>query len=233
MSTDPQAILSRIRHIIEMSRMSQAQFARRIGLDPSNMSKHLTGKLPVTDGLINRIVADMGVSKQWLRDGTDIPFPKGGVSRLRTIESAELAEPLTASSLSGIPVYDIDVTAGAMPLERLLTEDRIVGMVSLPQINPSDVIVRVNGDSMTPVIRDGGYIAIRPITDPSIIFWGQIYVVLLDDYRMVKYLRRCPGDPSMVLLRSANEAYDDIEVRREDIRRLFIVDAVLNYDIRV
>lgn len=233
MSNDPQAILSRIRHLIEVSRMSQAQFARRIGLDPSNMSKHLTGKLPVTDGLINRIVADMGVSKQWLRDGSDIPFPKGGLTRLRTIDAPDITDPQVGSGLTGIPVYDIDVTAGAMPLERLLTEDRIVGMVSLPQINPSDVIVRVNGDSMTPVIRDGGYIAIRPITDPSIIFWGQIYVVLLDDYRMVKYLRRCPGDPGMVLLRSANEAYDDIEVRREDIRRLFIVDAVLNYDIRV
>lgn len=232
MSNDPQAILSRIRHLIEMSRMSQAQFARRIGIDPSNMSKHLTGKLPVTDGLVNRIVADMGVSKQWLRDGIDIPFPKG--SQLLSIDAAEHPELIPSTvGHQGIPVYDIDVTAGAMPLERLLTDDRIVGMVALPQINPSDVIVRVNGDSMTPVIRDGGYIAIRPITDPSIIFWGQIYVVLLDDYRMVKYLRRCPGDPSMVLLRSANEAYDDIEVRRDDIRRLFIVDAVLNYDIRV
>ncbi|MCM1336802.1 MAG: XRE family transcriptional regulator [Candidatus Amulumruptor caecigallinarius] len=230
MSTDSQAILSRIRHLIDMSRMSQAQFARRIGIDPSNMSKHLTGKLPVTDGLINRIVADMGVSKQWLRDGTDIPFPKG--RGMRTIDAAEIDD-TTISTRPAIPVYDIDVTAGAMPLERLLTEDRIVGSVALPQINPSDVIVRVNGDSMTPVIRDGGYIAIRPISDPSIIFWGQIYVVLLDDYRMVKYLRRCPDDPSMVLLRSANEAYDDIEVRRADIRRLFIVDAVLNYDIRV
>lgn len=78
MSHDSKAVLSRIRHLIEISRMSQAQFARRIGLDPSNMSKHLTGKLPVTDGLINRIVADMGVSKRWLRDGEDIPFPKGG-----------------------------------------------------------------------------------------------------------------------------------------------------------
>lgn len=154
---------------------------------------------------------------------------------MRVLEAAKTADAaeVAVGGRAGIPVYDIDVTAGAMPLERLLTHDRIVGSVSLPQINPDDVIVRVNGDSMTPVIRDGGYIAIRPISDPSIIFWGQIYVVLLDDYRMVKYLRRCPEDPSMVLLRSANEAYDDIEVRRTDIRRLFIVDAVLNYDIRV
>lgn len=220
-------IIDRIKHLITVSRMSQAEFGRRIGVDPANMSKYLSGKIPVTDRLINKIVVDLGVSKRWLRDGDDIPFAKS-----RGAEIFDHEEKIPVSAGVSVPVYDVDVTAGAMPLERLLTDDRIVGSVALPQINPDDLIVRVNGDSMEPVIRDGGYIAIRPIKDARIIFWGQIYVVMLDDYRMVKYLHRFPGDDTQVVLRSANKFYDDIEVSRSDIRGLFIVDAVINYDIR-
>ena len=85
---------------------------------------------------------------------------------------------------------------------------------------------------MSPTIQNGGYIAIRPIRDTSVIFWGQIYVVVLDDYRLVKFVRRCTSDPSMVILHSDNAAYDDMEIRRADIRSLFIVDAILNFDLR-
>ena len=35
-----------------------------------------------------------------------------------------------------------------------------------------------------------------------------------------------------MVLRSANHDYDDMEVERSDIRRLFLVEAIINYDIR-
>ncbi len=233
---DSDAVIGRIRHLISVSHLSQAEFARRIRVDPSNLSKHLSGRFPVTEGLINRIVADFGVSKPWLRDGDGIPYPKPRhavdlvAEGIQAYDEAWTAAGQSAPSL--LPVYDIDVTAGSVELSRMLTDDRIVGSVNLPQLNPDDIIVRVSGDSMSPTIRNGGYIAIRPIRDASIIFWGQIYVVVLDDYRLVKYLRRCPGDDSMVVLHSDNADYDDMEVRRSDIRNLFIVDAILNFDLR-
>ena len=68
--------------------------------------------------------------------------------------------------------------------------------------------------------------AVREVGDTSIIYWGQIYVVLLDDYRMVKYLRRHPDD-SKVVLRSANPAYDDIDVPKSAIRGLFFVSKIV------
>ena len=43
---------------------------------------------------------------------------------------------------------------------------------------------------MKPVINNGDMIAIREIKNPQLIFWGQIYVILLEDYRMVKYIRK-------------------------------------------
>lgn len=221
-------IIDRLRYLIKMSRLSQAQFARRIGMDPSNLSKCLSGKLPITEPLINRVVVDLGVSKKWLRDGTDVPYAKETHAT-----EISLQQPIQVSQArhSGVPVYDIDVTAGCAELSRMFTEDRIVGVVDLPRLNKSCRIVRVSGDSMTPVIMNGGFVAIRPLSERRNIFWGQIYVIVMEDYRMVKYLRRHP-DNSKVILHSANPDYDDMEVSRNDIIDLYLVESIINYDLR-
>ena len=80
---------------------------------------------------------------------------------------------------------------------------------------------------MVPVISDGDWLALRELANPQYVYWGQIYVVLLDDFRLVKFVRK-HSDPSMVLLRSANPAYDDMEVSRTDIREMMLVEKVLH-----
>lgn len=222
------AIAERIRYIIRLSRMNQAKFAERIGIDPSNLSKHLSGRLPISDSLINRIVVEMGVAKPWLRDGADVPFAKPVLANEIVADNPIVANNLT---LTGVPVYDIDVTAGATELSRMFTADRIVGVVDLPQLSRDSRIVHVSGDSMEPTIHNGGYIAVRRLTQRQTIFWGQIYVVVLEDFRMVKYLRR-HADDNKVVLHSANPAYDDMDIARDDILDLYIVENILNFEIR-
>lgn len=213
-------VADRIRYLIRQSRMSQSQFSKRLGIDPANLSKHLNGRLPITEGLLNRIAVDMGVSKRWLVDGSELPFSK-------SVPVPEFGGGVLGNT-TPTPIYDIDVTAGSEELTRMFTDDRIVGSIMLPKLPAGCVIVKVSGDSMTPDIADGAYIAIRPVSSLSYIFWGQIYVIVLDDYRMVKYLRRHSSDPEKVVLHSANSAYDDIDVERGDIRKLFVVETIMN-----
>lgn len=228
-----QEVAERIRFLISNQRSTQADFAKRLGIDPANLSKHLNGKLPITRGLINRIAVDMGVSKLWLATGRDLPFAKPAASLPIQISADDNDYPMQTSGMprNGIPIYDIDVTAGCMELSRQFTQDKIIGAMSIPSVSPDAVIVRVNGDSMEPEIFDGSFVAIRPVTDPSCIFWGQIYVIVMDDFRVVKHVRRHP-DPAMVILRSANDLYDDMEVPRAKIRRLYLVEAILNLKIQ-
>jgi phage repressor protein C with HTH and peptisase S24 domain len=220
-------IIDRLRYLIKLSRHTQAQFAKLINVDPSNMSKIMSDKLPISDGFINRIVVNFGVSKEWLVSGTDIPFPKGE-------HAVEITDNGTRSvskrAMTGAPIYDIDVTAGCKELSQMFTEERIIGHFDLPQISPDNPIVHVSGDSMVPRICNGAFLSIRPISDRSPISWGQIYVIVLEDYRLVKYVRRHPN-PDMVILHSANPEYDDMEIRRSDIMKLYLVEAILNYDI--
>ncbi|MDE5666197.1 MAG: XRE family transcriptional regulator [Duncaniella sp.] len=223
---DSEAIIGRVRYLMGLKRLSQRRLAALLRIDASNLSKVLNGRLPFSEGLVNRIVADLGVSKPWLRDGSGLPFDKQPIAREIRPDCVGLEQ----KSLNATPVYDLDVTAGCRSLDALFGEIRPVGAIDIPGIPPGCHILKVRGDSMMPRIVNGGYVAIRKIVDMRNIFWGQIYVVDLPEFRMVKYLRRHP-DPSMVILHSDNPAYDDMDVARDDIRSLYVVEAIINYEI--
>ncbi len=219
--------VERIKYLIKLIRKNQAQFAELIGINPSNISKVLSGKIPVSESMINRIVVNLGVSKQWLVYGTDVPFPRHqGPS---TIDSTGKRVHVNGPT-SGAPVYDIDVTAGSANLSRMLTSEHIIGRLMIPGLNPQLPVVKVSGNSMSPRINNGAYISIRQIDKNDAIFWGQIYVVMLEDYRMVKYVRR-HEDPSKLILHSENPNYDDIIIDRDKVVGMFLVETILNYEV--
>ncbi len=219
--------IDRIKYLIKLIRKNQAQFAEMIGINASNISKVLSGKIPVSDSLINRIVVNLGVSKQWLVHGTDVPFPR--YQGPATIDSNGNRVSALAGA-TGAPVYDIDVTAGSANLSRMLTSEHVVGRLMIPGLNPELPLVKVSGNSMTPRINNGAYISIRHVSYEAPILWGQIYVVILEDYRMVKYVRR-HDDPAKVILHSENPNFDDVIVDRSKIIDMFLVESILNYEV--
>lgn len=224
---DSRGVASRIKFLISGLRVTQAAFARRLGIDPANLSRALTGQSTLNMSLVNRVVADIGVSKEWLLTGEGVAYSKS--ARLPADLSPENMPCSLVDTPAGVPVYDIDVTAGCRELSLELTAERIIGRINLPSLSEDAVIVRVSGDSMDPKVKNGSYVAIRPVRDITYIHWGGIYVIILDDYRMVKFIRR-NDDRSLVTLHSANPDYDDMEVRRQDIRKLYIVEAVISCD---
>ncbi len=222
-------IIARIKYLMKEMGVRQVQFAQRIGVDTSNLSKYLNAHMPLSDSFLNRLVVNLGVSKEWLLDGTDLPFGKAVVR----VEGGNTSSGTTTDAPSGTPVYDVDVTAGnTSGRNELFATENIVGWVNLPNMSPHCRIVRVSGDSMAPVIMDGDFVAVREVSNPNQIYWGQIYVIQLDDFRLVKYLRR-HTDPNMVVLRSENPNYDDMDVRRSDIHEMFLVQHVLHLNTRL
>ena len=187
---DNSGIIDRLKYIIREMGLTQGEFAQRIGVDSSNLSKYLNGRLAVNDSLINRIVVNLGISKEWITSGTDLPYSK-----------QPAATPSDALNLHGT-------------------------------IRTTCRLGRVSGDSMQPGIRSGDFIAVRELSNLQQIFWGQIYVVVLDDYCMVKYVRR-HENPDWVILRSENPNYDDMEVRRTDIRDMMFVQHIMHVDTRM
>lgn len=217
-------IIQRIKKLMLLMGLSQGAFSMKLGISPANMSKHLSGRLPITVGLINRICLDLGVSRLWLTTGEDVPFGKNEPRRQISVGMHRESGPGR-----GVPVYDLDVTAGFGPLEQQLTTDRISGYIDLPGVlnSANECMVRVSGDSMEPSIPNGSYIAIREVAADTIV-WGKTYVVVMEEFRMVKTIRKHKNQ-KMVILHSQNADYDDIEIRRDEIIKLYIVDSVINY----
>ena len=187
-----EARIERIKELMKSMGLKQIAFAERIGMDASNFSKHMKGKLPLGDTLLNKVVVELGVSKEWLLTGEGDMWQRNARNnQLPTVTVPVGDLDMTGSTIGGARVYDLDVTAGGMARERMFADEQVIGTINMPAIHPDCCIVRVSGDSMAPVIGNGDLIAIREVRNPNLIFWGQIYVVLLDDYRMVKYVRRC------------------------------------------
>lgn len=235
---DNQEVAGRIRQLMRELNVKQLEFAEKIGIDASNLSKYLNGKIPVSEAFVNKIVVNLGVSKRWLEQGGGSPFESvvAAASPAVTVPAITMAsgaiESAERPTAHGTPVYDIDVTAGALPRARMFSDDLIIGYINLPQLDARDRIVTVSGDSMAPVIRSGDMVAIRETPNKDLIFWGQIYVVLTENFRLVKYMRRHP-DPSMVILRSENPNYDDIDMPRRDILDLMLVHDIIRFDRRL
>ncbi|MBR4828743.1 MAG: LexA family transcriptional regulator [Muribaculaceae bacterium] len=225
-------IIARIKYLMKEMGLRQVQLAERIGVDTSNLSKYLNAHMPLSDSFLNRLVVNLGVSKEWLLDGTDLPFGKTPV-RIDGTDGQLTLVNLGNGQAGGTPVYDVDATAGSSSgRNELFSSENIVGWINLPNVSPNCRIVRVSGDSMAPVIMDGDFVAVREVSNPDQIYWGQIYVVQLDDFRLVKYLRR-HTDPNMVVLRSENSNYDDMDVRRVDIHEMLLVQHVLHINSRL
>ena len=224
----PREIVERIKYLIRESRVPQYKFADRIGMNACNLSKHLGGKLPISDILLNKIVVNTGVSKRWLKTGEDTPYGKEKLPSVIVSNDDIFKTP----ARKGTPIYDIDVTAGPDSCAMAFANDNIVGSIELPGIPEDGLIVKVSGDSMQPIINNGDLVALKKVNNTDLIYWGQIYVLLLDDYRMVKFVRK-HKDKSMVILRSENPDYDDIEVKRSDIRDMMIVTNIIHVDTRM
>ena len=130
---------------------------------------------------------------------------------------------------TGTLVYDVDATCGTDIRDIDFTNDNVIGSVDLPEISKSSKIIRANGDSMEPKIYDGNRIVIREIMNWNDIYYGQIYLIVMDEYRMIKYIRRYEQDEeNYIILRSENKEYDDIKLHKSKIRKLFIVENILS-----
>ena len=164
------AAINRIKLLMSSMGLKQVAFAERIGVDASNFSKHLNGKLPLSENLYNKIVVAVGVSKEWLVSGEgDMWKTQPSSNHLPTVTIP--AGVISSSVVNGAKVYDLDVTAGGMTRERMFADEQVVGTINMPAIHPDCCIVRVSGDSMSPVIGNGDLIAIREVRNPNLIFW--------------------------------------------------------------
>lgn len=71
-----EGIIGRINELIEDFGLSQAAFAHKIDVDPSNLRKKLNGIQTITYNDIQKISQSLNVSKEWLEKGEGEKYNK-------------------------------------------------------------------------------------------------------------------------------------------------------------
>lgn len=215
-------IKDRILAFIAHNRLSVREFERRCGM--SNGYVRSLVDRPSTEKIEAILNAFPDLNKVWLLAGE-------GAMLESDITDVEIMPTPTDGAT---PIYNLDATCGADGRSIEFLQEHIIGYVNMPNVSKSASLIRANGDSMTPTINDGDFIAVREVTDMDDIFYGQIYLVITAQNRMVKYVRRYAEDEAnYVILRSANPEYDDIKMAKSKIVKMFMVENILSLQIRM
>jgi phage repressor protein C with HTH and peptisase S24 domain len=193
---------------IKLSDMSATEVAEKIGIS-RNQLYQLMKKDVLTDDYKSRLQ----------KAGIDITNVISGVKddRVPYITNRE-------SKL--IPYYNIDVTAGAKELF-LDSRETIDYNIDMPGFKDCDFAVPVSGHSMYPKISSGNIIFCKKVNHRQFIEYGHIYLIITDDRRMIKQIRKA-DDKEHLMLVSENPDYDTFDIKKELIQHLYLVKGWAN-----
>ena len=163
---------------------------------------------------------------EWLVTGNG-EMIKNAEREQKTIEISESA--ISETKRKGALIYDIDATCGLSGRDIEFTDEKVIGSIDAPEINSDSKIIFATGDSMLPLIASGDRVVIRKIESWDYFNYGQVYLIITNEYRLIKRVRRHPKDAdNLILLRSETPDYDDIDLPKREIIHLFIVENILS-----
>lgn len=216
-------IIDRIRQYLDFKGISDYRFEKELSLSKGYINK---AKNPTSDVLMKICGIYTDISPEWLVTGKG-EMIKNTEREQKTIEISESA--ISETKRKGALIYDIDATCGLSGRDVDFTDEKVIGSIDTPEINPDSKIIFATGDSMLPLIASGDRVVIRKIESWDFFNYGQVYLIITNEYRLIKRVRRHPKDSdNLILLRSENPDYDDIDLPKREIIHLFIVENILS-----
>lgn len=181
-----------LRFWLKQTGLSQVELAERTGLSQNYISQLNTGARDGTIESLQQIALGFGVSLSGFFACADSGLPE-----------LDFVPKVKARPLAGTGGLEVDGDYEglyAFPASFLRRKGGSAGTMR---------IFEVDGDSMEPVLRAGDRVMINQrMADISS---GHIYLLRLEGELMIKRLERRPG--GIVLIRSDNPAYEDMEVQ--------------------
>lgn len=204
---------------------SFAELADRIGYSKSSLSDVFNGRRNIPVEIIANFCEEFKIP-------SNVVMPSEEDRRNQILEISEkLNKKLNKEE--GIPMYEVDVSAGAVGMYNDFSEQRPIGYIQIPGFEDCDFSVPVWGHSMYPTFENGTWIICKEISNPSSIVPGECYYIEWEEYRMVKRLLEGDHDDE-VLLYSDNDKeqirsrpkYAPFSIKKSAIRRLYLIKGV-------
>lgn len=217
-------VKERILQFINYKGITIQTFELSTGLSNGAVSKMGDGTRRSTLEKISNYYPELNTN--WLLTGVgEMLLSNERVDKIITIQQNVINE----TKRKGALIYDIDATCGLSGRDVDFTDEKVIGSIDTPEINPDSKIIFATGDSMLPLIASGDRVVIRKIESWDYFNYGQVYLIITNEYRLIKRVRRHPKDSdNLILLRSENPDYDDIDLPKREIIHLFIVENILS-----
>ncbi|HCV8139415.1 TPA: LexA family transcriptional regulator [Staphylococcus aureus] len=226
----------RLKQIMSERKISQSELSRRTGIGRNSISDYLNGKYEAKQDKVFELAKALNVNEAWLM-GFDI-------SKNRKIENNDITSiynkltpprqnnvlnyansQLDEQNSKGDNIVDINsykqdktpvnvngcVSAGVG--ERLHDETLFTEMVKAP-VPPHDLALKVNGDSMEPMFKDGEIIFVEKTHN---IKNGQIGIFIIEEEA---YVKKVFVEDDRLTLVSLNKKYRDLHFYRNESVRL-------------
>lgn len=161
-------IIDRIRQYLDFKGISDYRFEKELSLSKGYINK---AKNPTSDVLMKICGIYTDMSPEWLVTGKG-EMIKNAEREQKTIEISESA--ISETKRKGALIYDIDATCGLSGRDIEFTDEKVIGSIDAPEINPDSKIIFATGDSMQPLIASGDRVVIRKIESWDYFNYGQV-----------------------------------------------------------
>lgn len=195
---------------------TQKALSDATGISQNALSNYENNKRMPKVEFVPKLCAALGVSSEWLLNGKGEMRPDSGTKHPDSAPATAIFpvvyEAQDGEDLLNVPLVAARLSAGTGSLQVDSDVETYFAFSSAflhRKGNPQRMVVmRVEGDSMSPEIRDGDMVLIDQ--SKTEIRLGRIFAVGFEDSI---YLKRIDKEPGKLLLKSVNPAYKPIEIR--------------------
>lgn len=209
-------IVNRIGEYISYKGISVRAFEISIGASNGLISRAVTKNLDITTSWVSKIIETYSeISPAWLLTGEGEMLAAGKPGLIPTDDPKQGIPLIPYGSIAGF-------LGGGNPALAECGCERFI----IPAFPGARFLVRVKGDSMTPMYYGGDLIACRPLAPDSFFQWNHAYVIDTEQGVLVKKIQPGRNEEHLCLV-SENPEYAPFEIRRKQVLSLALVVGVL------
>lgn len=214
---------ARVKEMRKALGMKQDELSSILGIGKSALSMIETGRAALSERNKNILIQELNLNPQWIESGEGEIFNSPLETFVPFIRRTDRTLPMQS-----VPLYNIEGTAGLVPLFTGQPPVRPVDYIHIPNLPKCDGAIYIVGDSMYPLLKSGDIVLYKKMNSIDDIFWGDMYLLSIDidgeEYITVKYIQKSEHNGCIKLV-SQNPHHADKDVSIDRIKALAFIKA--------
>jgi repressor LexA len=233
--------LTRIKQFIDNQGINISTFEKSVGISNGSFASQLKNNKTIGVDKVENILKVYSIlNPGWLIAGEGSMLKEGfpGINSNQQMKPGD-SNPSTVLKVKetqviyddpirnpgSIPFYESDAFAGPMLTFNDGVESPSTYIYS-PGFEDCTFACRASGNSMEDKIHAGDIIACKQINNKEILSYGDMYLIVTAEYRLIKVIRK-GKQRGWIILRSYNKEYDDIDVKLDDVLSIFLIKGII------